>query len=379
VTTALQSEFGELLKCGVFGLRVMSEALLARIGVVPKTASPNINALSMTQDLSERKLRAVLSLDWGARVENISRLWTEFPSLVARRFDYIWNASKTREDILRLQQEAAFSRLYKSLPPTPMLFWEKELFESVFQEVLAGIDNQFSDEDETTRIKISEIGARVLPRVHNHVANFHSRSPRPSIPLPREQYPGIDPSQPLSDSDEYAGWYRCGYFERELIIDESREYVGTITAMEGIQFHSKLDDILSDPPFMDINADFWWITGESAIALNKFSGSIVGLDLIIDLLGVCPVLVLHPALTTALQLQVATSWQHQLTFADKDGQVAVLFRSWNSRTIGERISEENVKYEGCELLMRPNIFEQMVRQIQIAPRVIKVVDHNYLS
>lgn len=376
VTTALQSEFLELYKSDVFGLRALSETLLARIGIVPGVNSTDISTLPMTQNLPERKLQAVLSLDWGARVENISRIWGEFPSLVARRFDYVWNASKTREDIVRLQREAAYSRLYRNLPPTPMLFWEKELFESVFQEVLAGINAQLSDEDETARMMLNELGVRVLPRVHPRVANFHSRTLRPSIPFPKEQKSGIDVVRPLPNSDEYAGWYRCGYFERELIIDEGRNYVEAITVMEGVQLQSNPDGIADEPPFLDIPADFWWATSESATTLNELSGCMVGLDIIVDLLGVCPVLVLHPAITSALKLRVATSWQRQLSLIDESNEVAALFRSWSVRALGEQISEENTKYEGCDLIVRPDVVENLLSQIQITPATAKLIYYN---
>jgi hypothetical protein len=51
-----------------------------------------------------------------------------------------------------------------------------------------------------------------------------------------------------------------------------------------------------------------------------------------------------------------------------------VFRSWSVRTVGDQVSEENVMYEGCDLLMKPKIFEKMVGQIGVSPRIVKYIN-----
>ena len=257
ITTALKSRLKELFASDIFGLRDLSRTLLKRVNHTCESPATDINLLPSTLDLSERKEQAVVSLDWGARVANISRVWKEFPSLVAQRFDYVWNKSKTSKDISKSRYEAAYSRLYENLPPTPMLFWEKEIFETVFHEIFAGFYSKPELSDNSTRFKIAEIEERITPRVQLHTANLYSRTIRPTIPLPNKQQPGIEPVYGLTESGQYNGWYRCGYFERELIIDQTRTYIGNTVVTAGVQFQSSLNGILREPPLPYFDADWW--------------------------------------------------------------------------------------------------------------------------
>ena len=108
--------------------------------------------------------------------------------------------------------------------------------------------------------------------------------------------------------------------------------------------------------------------------MNQFSGSIIGLDWISDLLGSCPILVLHPWLVTALNLTVPNLWQQQLALTNNVAETAAVFRSWRVRTVGDQIGEENVIYEGCDLVIEPNVFEEMVKQVQIVPRFVRHIN-----
>lgn len=95
VTLALRDELQSLSRADIFGLRLLAETLLERAG--EKSGAVNHRrVLAMSSRLPEERQEQILSIDWGERVENIAQLWEDFPQLVARRFDYLWEGHKWR-------------------------------------------------------------------------------------------------------------------------------------------------------------------------------------------------------------------------------------------------------------------------------------------
>jgi hypothetical protein len=379
VTVAVHDELIGLYQSDLFGLRALAQTLLERAGFYPEDIPRPNRQLPATPTLPEWEEERILSIDNGGRATDISQIWPEFPSLVARRYDHLWKASKTRKELSGYRYEAAKSRVH-DLPPTELLFWEEELYEAAFHEALDGIDCYLLESDESSASLISEIGARVLPRVHTHVSNWHSRSPRPPLPIPSEQRGGVEPVSPVEGGDEYAGWYRCGYFERELLISENsrRSFTGTLTVMAGIQFPQEPGVVdQSKITLANGDADAWWRHyGERATSLTEFAGCMVGLDYVVDWLGKHPMLVLQPNLVENLKLQAPKSWQCRLALTDSSGQNAIVFRSWSVRPVGNSIDEESPRLEGADLLMRPDVFEQVLRLGLHSPLTAKLVHRN---
>ena len=143
--------------------------------------------------------------------------------------------------------------------------------------------------------------------------------------------------------------------------------------MEGIEFHDDFSLTIPYPPFAQTTGDFWWGNGEWQINPTEFNGPMTGLDLRKDLLGMVPMLVLHPAISTALILDPQTSWQSPLVLYDAEGDVAVRFRCWHVRPIGSSIDLENVRLEGCDLIVRPDVFENLAKQIGKPYRNIRMI------
>jgi tetratricopeptide (TPR) repeat protein len=379
VTAAVRDEVTGLYRSDLFGLRALAQTLLERAGFNPEDIARPNRQLPATPTLPEWEEERILSIDDGGRVTDIAQIWPEFPSLVARRYDHLWKASKTRKELSRYRYKAAKSSVH-DLPPTELLFWEEELFEAAFHEVLDGIDYYLLESDELSPSLISDIGARVLPRVHTHVSNWHSRSPRPPLPTPSAQRAGVEPVSPVEGSDEYAGWYRCGYFERELLISEDsrKSFTGTLMVMAGIQFPQEPGVVdQSKITLANGDADAWWRHyGERVTSLTEFVGCVVGLDYLVDWLGKRPMLSLQPNLVENLKLQAPTSWQSRLALTDSSGQNAIVFRSWSARPVGNSIDEESPRLEGADLLMRPDVFEQMLRIGLHPPLMVKLVHRN---
>ena len=179
--------------------------------------------------------------------------------------------------------------------------------------------------------------------------------------------------QPIDGRNEFEGWYRCGYFERELVVSEARNFEGFINVMQGVEFQEDLSAFSIHPPFADTDGSNWWMNNEWNIDPATFRGAIVGLRLKKDLLGLLPVLVLHPALANMVKLKPIKEWQNPLVLVDGNEEICVRFRSWHMNKVGSSIGEENSKLEGCDLIIRPDIFENLVNAIGINYRNIKFI------
>ncbi len=377
VTVAAREELLGLYRSDVFGLRVLAEILLERAGIHPEEVRRENRTLLNSPTLPEWKVERILSIDEGGRVDDLGRIWPDFPSLVARRYDDAWEKSKTRKELSRYRHNAAMSRVRENLPPTELLFWEEELFECAFHEVLDGIDSYLRESDEWSSSLITEIGVRVLPRAYTHIAHWHSRTPRPPLLLPSEQQGSVEAVSPIQEIEEYAGWFRCGYFERELLMSEDnwRSCTGTVTVMEGVQFPQEVGvPDTSKMPLAEGDSDAWWGPFEESVTpLNDFVGSMAGIDFVVDWLGKPPILTLRPILAGHFKLRAPESWQNQLVLTDADGLEAVVFRCWRVRPVGASISEENPRLEGCDLLIRADIFTQLQQSSLNPPLTVRLV------
>jgi hypothetical protein len=215
----------------------------------------------------------------------------------------------------------------------------------------------------------------VLPGVHLHVCNWHSRSSRPPLPLPADQREGVESVTLIGDTDEYAGWVRCGYYERQLLMSETNTSSGerVLTVMAGLEFpvgQGVFDH--TEIPLAIGNAEDWWAHYELIPEQpDGFVGCAVGIDLVDDWMGKSTVLALQPSIAARLGLRSPASWQQQLVLTDTSGAIAIVFRSWNVRQIGGSIDKESPMLEGCDLLMHPNLFGQMQRLGAHSPSIVR--------
>lgn len=377
ITIALRAELLELSRSESFGLRILAQVLLKRAGIKPVAGNPS-NLRSVIMQLENNKEKAILSLDWGNRIKTIANIWPQFPSYIAIRFNQLWEGSKVHEERARSRYKAAKDHVRRNLPPVPLLFWENELFECAFHDVLNGVDAHLWRRGLWTPTANDEIAERVLPHLKLHVAAWHSRVVRPPLPLPSEQCTEILPVSVIEDEDEYNGWYRCGYYEEELILDNKvlGDVIEKVTVVAGIVFPESFG---SKKPFPlgNGNAEFWWEQGNDIPFLHPdgFVGPLVGLDWINDFLGVRPILMLPPTLTTRWGLQPGL-WPGPLKLVDRQGQAAVVFRCWKVRPVGDDLAQEIPMLQGCELLVRPDLFNQLLQGSMRIPVEVKEIIHS---
>lgn len=359
VTIAIQEELQGFYHSGLFGLRVMARILLERAGLslgeAPQRVTPTVGlAAPQWREL-------VYSLDWGARLENISRVWPGFHDLLASLFHLTWEGSESHKERASSRFESAKSRVYTDLPPTDMLFWHIEIFEMLFHEVLEGIDSHVPEPDEGYAEFFPWLLNNVLPHLSLHIARWYSRVPRPPLPLPQEQHTGVIASSAITGEGEYDGWYRCGYFETELLIRDNFNVEAEVRVLSSIHFPENQGD--ADPLFGPLDqgdAEAWLEQqDEETVLASDLRGSLVGIDDVESWLGSFQLLMLQPYLQARLGLSPRSDQQSKLELVDEVGHVAIVFRHWAERPVGDRISEEAPRLQGGDLLVRPDVFARM--------------------
>ena len=92
-------------------------------------------------------------------------------------------------------------------------------------------------------------------------------------------------------------------------------------------------------------------------------GGIVGLDRVQDTLGENWILSLAPQIAIWLGLSTG-DWPARLHLIDDDGHIGVVFRQWWVRPIGCEMEEQYPHFIGCELLMRPDLWNRLQNYLQ---------------
>jgi hypothetical protein len=362
LTAGLRVDLEYLLRTDDYVLSEVAYLLLQRAGVTP-TRQRHQADLPPGRGLPAKRRRAFLSLDWGDRTERIRSAWPDFSVLITDEFDRAFESAQSHRQRSASRHEAAKSRVYKELPPTPFLFWEQELFEVAFGKVLTGIDAHLWGIGAWTPQVHAEIVEEVLPETPLQVAAWFSRTVRPRIPLPSQQRDASLAPTPISGEGDYDGWYRAGYLEYELLLNNGPvgDYSGTVQAASGLVFvadRSELDDI--GIPFGCGSADRCWFPHEVAgnSPIERFEGPLVGLDWIEDFLGRPQVLMLPSELARHCRLTLGR-WPNRLELVDSDGEPAVVFRCWHLRPLGNEIGEARPRLSGCDLIVRADVFESV--------------------
>src|SRR5205085_8091864 len=92
------------------------------------------------------------------------------------------------------------------------------------------------------------------------------------------------------------------------------------------------------------------------------------------LLGTVPLLGIRPDIALRLALNAVPS-VGQLQFMDSAGVPAVVFRQWHEKPLGDDLDEETPTLEGCDLLLRGDLFANVSRAAQRRPVNVTEVTH----
>jgi len=374
ITLSLQEQLRALYRSGLFGLRVMAQRLLEHAGL--EVGSPCSLPTHNQNPVPKENQDAILDLDWGDRVNMIARMWPEFPSILAGIFHKTWedsNASKTRA---RRRYRVATSAASEDIQNTRVLLWETELFEMLFHEVLEGIDAELWRGGEWDPHSISALLPIILPHVELHAARWHSRVKRPGMPLPSESSSGVITAVPISTNDEFNGWYRAGYYERELVMPDRFHLDEEVTLMAAVQMRDDETINLLELPLAQGSADTWvndvHHTGQGDLVIRPAApGPITGMDVVHDWLNAYPILMMRSDWQIRLGLSRSSSPLGRLELVDETGNTAVIFRYWEEQPIGDSIAQEVPRLQGCELLIRPDVFVRIARAYSLSPVTVR--------
>ena len=362
ISREIQIELLSLFNSEIFGFRSLARSLLLRIGIEPETANRQQVQMVIPSFPSRREME-FLSIDKGERVRDIAQIWPEFPGLVAARFSQMFETEYNKRRAMA-RHRAASDVVRPNSPETDMLFWEQELFETAFHEILDSIDVHLWRTGEWTPDIESEIAQRVLMRLRSHVGYTLSRVTRPTALLPTERQIGTLRVTELDSDDEFEGWYRCALFERERLFSSEThpQFLGHNTAVVGVATNN--DALKTDHsrlPFGEGQglAETWFYEVKAPpLQEGEFAGPLIGFEIVDGLFGTNPVLVLNPRLIVSCGLH-AGYWPGRLELVDYEGSPAVVFRRWSTRSIGQLGLRETARLEGCDLVIRPDIFEQI--------------------
>jgi len=370
ISSTLHDVLEAYCQCEHFGLRWLSAALLERIGKKPAVSFvPSIQSLAAP--VSPAKLELLSYLDKGERCEKIARIWPDFPDELIRVFDNEYLSKEENKKHSSERHNLATSRIYK-VPETKMLFWEHEVFEDVFHRVLTSVSKYLISKGIWEPNIEYAILKEVLSNILLHVGHWDSRVIRPQIPLPSTLKEGVDTVSVIQQEDEYNSWYRCAYYEEELISPDRYppDVIEEVTATGGIVFSGPQAYVehKGDLPFGIGRTEVWFepsvLTPE--VKLSLFSGPLIGFDFIKDYLGLKPLLMIHPSIAARCRLR-PTEQPGSLALVDSNGEPACIFRCWSVRALGSRISEEAPRLSGCDIIVRPDIFKQIRGMSQLSP------------
>lgn len=350
-----------------YGERTIARMLLRRTGQ-PEMHGGGPNSPYFDRPAERRHIRLALALDWGKRVEAVSSLWPDFPAILARRFEQLHFESEASQRRCRHRYEYASRQESTKEFWTPVLFWEREVFETAFHEALNGVRPYLWSQGKSTIGFDEELLDRIAPQIRLQLAVDASRSVRPAVPRPAETVPMEGAVPVLAVDGQFQNWRRLGWSERELVFQNPTMRYGNpteIVHVAGGVVATAPGERWDSSPFRQCDPNVWFFPNrpaglaEPTVALLGFHGPIVGAARLDDLLG--DRLVLTPLQALAARYGLTPGpWPGPLIWADDTESPAVAFRMWRVRSI-ETGSEEPSILEGCELLARPDVFERIER------------------
>jgi hypothetical protein len=355
ITLGLEDELRTLSNCEHFGIKWTAANLLFR-------ATESIHLLINSDEAVETSnvdAGVLGELDWGDRIQILESKWPAFPGLLHARFEQVWKGASSHVERAQSRHRAASKRNIRDTPETPFLFWEIEIFDCVFHEIASRL-TEFLIEAGQWRSGIEqELLPYVVPNVLAHLAGWYSRAPRPDIPLPSAQVRASTLEFPIVQAGDYSGWVCVGRYEEELLLASGvlPDAIGHIAAVSGVMSGDP-DSTEGYLPLGigDVSSWFTYFASDGQ-SPRQFKGPLCGLNIVRDTLGVRYILALHPRLIADSGLMPSDAICYELV-DEQERKVAVL-RTWSVRPLGNDIDGEYTRLQGCEMLVRPDVFEHM--------------------
>lgn len=318
--------------------------------------------------LSPSEQRRILSLDAHNVVTKVESLWPDFPEMVASRFETIMRSDDVHKGRMKDRWQSCRSIAHNSYPRARFHGWEYELFTDSLNEVLTGLETELWSTGEWDERVWPKVLSWLLPDTEIPARHYWSRRVRPSWPLPSTLSEGLQPIQAIPDG-ELCGWRRIAYFETYLDCESSFKEIREQTRVTaGVILGDQAPSLPKDVfPLQFLDDRPWQRRLRPLFPLGAIPNAIAGLSEFDIPLEFHELLGLIPGLIAALELVPRTDLG-PLDLFDKHGNLAVAYRWWRCRPLGDHgFADENPRLFGGNLLMRPDIFAELVAATEIRP------------
>lgn len=357
ISQALAPELNAFVASGRYGTEKLALMLLERAKISvngkPQRAGPIV---SLTPP--PNKLEAIMSLDVHDVVPQIAQLWSEFPEIVAGRFETVMRSDDLQMEKAKDRWEARRSISRKSYPLAKLHGWENELFADSLNEVLTGLDAHLWSEGKWNDRIEEGVLSLLLPSAEIPARHYWSRRVRPAWSLPPTLSDGVQEVQ-LVTGGQLDGWIRVAYFETYLEKESSYDEIKLSTrVMAGVVLGDSMPQGVLPLSYSD-DKD-WMRKARPLFSLDGFLGPVAGHSFFGVPFQFHELLGLARNVANTLNLSGRREIGPLDLFDDK-GKPAVAFRWWKCRPLGDHgFAEETPRLSGGALLMRPDVFEQIL-------------------
>ncbi|TKH85950.1 NACHT domain-containing protein [Bacillus cereus] len=168
--------------------------------------------------------------------------------------------------------------------------------------------------------------------------------------------------------DGYMDWIRIASIQNEVILEDkdhsysrNMKYIREI--YQGIVF-SNIEEMNYEhfPLEEDEELDWWYL--DETLKLNfkeNHPQNLVAYSKVYTDFGTYQILKLKDAIINALNLKIA-EFPEPFNLVDQSNKLAVVYRNWEYDLIGSELSEETYRLSGYELIMRPDIYAELLRK-----------------
>jgi hypothetical protein len=360
LSQALAAELNMLVGSGKAGTELLAQRFLQR-AQLPVTGTVVRNSPIVTGRFTADQKRRVLSLDDEEVVPKVEELWPEFSDLLVCRFETVVQSTDDHKQRIKDRWEARTSRVRTTYPAARFHGWEDELFQDALNEVLTGLDRYLWSRGEWDEDIWPRLLSWLLPDAEVPVRHVFSRRVRPSWPLPADLTPGVRAIATVPDG-ELNGWVRLAFIETHLDVGDStlNEVRTKSEVLAGVVLDETVAPLpATEIPFTRPDRAAWLQPFAPTQAIDEFAGPFASIEGFGKCFAFHMLLAVSPRLLASLRLTPHVELG-PLDLFDETGQLAVAYRWWNSRPLGDNgFAEENPRLFGGALLMRPDLFERI--------------------
>lgn len=326
----------ELAASPYFGLRDGANELLDRIGDAAERAAPPAVTPS-EQSLPPDHVAALAGID--ERVSTLEQFVPGFATTFASLAEEA-SSDENRKERSRERSRLFYDRVLERYPKHILYDYQEIKEEMLHRTAGALLPDRTND-------AADDVAAILSLRIERYVVHWFSRAPRPAnLERPTARTAGRTSPVPIDDP-AYPGWFRIGYYERELLRSTSmfRKISGEQIAMSGLQLH----------PGGSADREACLLNGH--VRQRGTSLFLTAMHVHHGPFG--PVHVLLPAAELMERFSLEPgAWIAPFVAHDRHG-IAVVFRQWHHEPLGDDLEQQEPVLRGCELLLRPDLYRSL--------------------